>query len=466
MSANLPEHDPDWHGEKAKRERQRTIRAASERAFVLGMAATALLIVIGIIVAVRIQIVPIVPVRSDRPIVIAPPYDVQTLYFYGTSAVATAQEANRLLGLTQTAAHIAQVDTMGAAAETATAMPSPTLTPVPTLPAVVPTVSESSRLFEYVYNAGSFASNGLPSLAQVRALPVLPMAGYSFGGAQVGPEGHLYVTHTRDQDIAACDPNEAYWIIDTQSGQKIDQIADPSLISPKQIAFDSAGNAYVLATDCKWRVHAVFKFDTHRHWIDTFPIVGGDDLTITSDDRILVALSGFADNSIPQPHLIELRSDPTTGKLFQEATLKIGADPDGRYRSILIVNTNTQPRRPDFLYLVWTTYSAFDQLQSIGLAPNLTLENVRDSALQTGPIRDNLGAVQVDNLAMIGSGMVVGLTLDHHSAVQFQNPNGQVITFPIPGLNVASFAIDPTTQHWFIAGQPDAANAPGAKALG
>ncbi len=459
MSANLPtlpDNDPDWHGEKAKRERQRAIRAASERAFVLGMAATALLIVIGIIVAVRIQTVPFVPIRDGGPIVIAPPYDVQTLYFSGTSAVVTAQEANRLFGVTQTAAHIAQVDTMVAAAETATAMPSPTLT---TLPNPTPTLPASSRLFEYEY-----ASNA--GLTQVRPLPVMPMAGYSFGGARVGPEGHLYVTHTRTLDIAACDPNEAYWIIDTQSGQKIDQIADPSLISPKRIAFDSVGNAYVLATDCKWRVHALFKFDTHRHWIDTFPIVGGDDLTITSDDRVLVALSGFADNSVPQPHLIELRSDPTTGKLFQEATLKIGADPDGHYRSILIVNTNTQPRGPDFLYLVWTGSSAFDQLQGIGVAPNLTLENVRDSALQSGPIRDNSGAVQIDNLAMIGSGTLVGLTLDHRHAVLFLNPNGQVLAFPIPGLNVASFAIDPTTQHWFIAGQPDAANAPGAKAPG
>jgi hypothetical protein len=311
---------------------------------------------------------------------------------------------------------------------------------------VLPTIG--TQLAEYSL---AVTSGGLPGLTQKRKLSVTPLAGYGFVGTRFGPDGHLYVAHTRGLDTAVCDPNEAYWIVDTQSGQKIDQISDPALTSPKRIAFDSQSNVYILATDCKQRVHAVFKFDARHHWVDTFPIIGGDDLAVTSDDRVVVAISGFADNSVSQPHLIELQSD-SNGRLYQYATLKIGADPGGHYRSITIFRALN---RSDFVYMVWASNADFDRLQSIGMNSSVTWENLDDTALQGGPIYDNQHALQIDNLATTDGSTLVGLALDRQHAVTFQNPSGQVVSFPIPGLIAMSFAIDPTTQHWFIAGQPN-----------
>ena len=465
----LPMNEPDWHGEKAKRERQQAMRAASERAFVLGMMVTALLIGIGIFVAIKILAAPRPdsrPTLTDQPgsfigIRVLPTFDT-------IDVTATAEAAFRLWNVTGTAVQVARVDTMVAAAETATARP--TVTPTPFLsatpdpsPTLLPTIANAlpsiaTQITEFSLMPASAVSNGVPSLKPIRVLPVIPLVGYGFAGTRYGTDGNLYVAHTRGLDIAVCDPNEAYWIIDTTTGQKIDQIADPSMVSPKSIAFDSDANAYILATDCKQRVHAVFKFDGHHKWVDTFPIVGGDDLAVTSDKRIVVALSGFADNSVAQPHLIELRSDPGTGRLYQYATLKIGADPDGHFSSLTIIRVYNLPNWYDFVYMVWTSPSDFDHLQSIGMNSTVAWENLTDSALQSGPIYENNHALQVDNLATPDGATIYGLALDGRRAVQFQSQTGQqTVLFPIPGLNATAFAIDTTSKHWFVAGQPIAA---------
>lgn len=438
---------PDWHGDKAKRERQRTIRVVSERAFVLGMAATTVLILLGIIVATRIQSG--IPVNITVAAINPSPLNLEINPSQAT------QEAERILNMTQTSVHNELVDTMVAAAETATAFPSPTSTLGPTHLPPTPTPLGPTQLVEYRLKPSGTESDGLPRLTEIRVLPVKPISGYVFGGARVGPDGYLYVAHSRDLDITACNANEAYWIIDTQNGQKVDQIADASLVSPKRIAFDSAHNAYVLAVDCKQRAHAIFKFDAQRNWVDTFPIIGGDDLAITGDDRILVAISGFADNSVPQPHLIELQSDLKTGKLFQVMPLNIGDIADGHYRSILILSTGTQPEVNDLLYLIWAGSASFDQIQSIELKPATAIDTLSDSALQTDPIYDVVGRVQIDNLALADGNTIVGLSLDQRHIAQFQSRAGQVLSFPIPGMVATSFAIDPVTQYWFMTGQPE-----------
>jgi hypothetical protein len=254
--------------------------------------------------------------------------------------------------------------------------------------------------------------------------------------------------------VIACDTNEAYWLIDPKTAQLVRRIDYSAMVSPNRIAFDSQANVYILGVDCKQRVHAVFKFDRSGHWIDTFPIVGGNDLAITVNDRILVALSGFVNDSVPQAHLIELSSNPQTGKLAQVATLQIGTAIGGHFRSLLIFMSSD-----DYLFMVWAGVDAPDHLESFGAVAEVPLAGLNAGFLQDGPIHDTAGNLQVDNLDHVGVS-IVGLSLDRRNAVLFTNPQGGALTFPIPGLRATSFAIDPSSTHWFVVGQPDNPNTP------
>ncbi len=485
-----PEREPDWHGQKAKHKRETSVRKTIARSLIAGILMSILLVVVSVFALTELQNLPqasddtaMLPSRLS-PLTAAPMTLTATAQTLIKLRSTWAAQATSVAQVTQTAYYIAaswgltaispghdhavQTDfaasqtqaisdqeTSEVIAKTETLIPTPTFTSIPAIAMTPYSLPMSTRLLEYVFKSFDAASNTIgPNLTLVKTLPITPTIGYSFSNIRFGPDGNLYVAHTRSQAMGACDPNEGYWIVNPGSEQLTNRVSFQSMIDPQRIAFDREHNIYIVAVDCKQHVHAVFKFDTHDQWIDTFPIVGADDIAVSNDNRILVALDGYSENNLVHPRLLELRSDPVTGHLKQMALLKIGNSAAGHFRSLLIFEQSPHQPMENYWYLVWAGEQSTDALQSTDWLPMMALEQMTSSGLLQGPIQDVHGRLQVDNLDHYGASLF-GLSLDRRHAIFFQDVNGTAVQFTIPGIIANSFGIDPISGIWVIAGQPD-----------
>ncbi len=393
------DNQPDWHGEKGKRKREQTIRSASIRAFVISSSVGFLIFVISAWIVLQH--------RFDA----TPPKGLPaTQYFNDINADLTAIAAD-------------------AARSTMTAQPI-----------------QSDRIF-----AGDFVTQpGTPTLPAPQA-QIGPLAGYHFTGMQFGPDGNLYAAHTRGLGITDCAADEAYWVIDSHSMQTVRKITYASLVSPKRIAFDSQDNAYIIAADCQRRAEALFKFSASGEWIDIFPLPDGeraDDIAISSDNQILLAISYTQAESSPQPHLLEIHTNSGNGRFTTADAAQIGNEVGGRYLSLKMVPLPTS--HADYLYMAWLNSDRGEELQSLILNAQSDFAAMNPANLQISTLVAP-GDFLIDNLANAGQ-TVYGLREDRRFGVVCYDPVANNVLTSIPISDSGSFAIDPHTHQWFLAG--------------
>jgi hypothetical protein len=416
----------DWHGENAKAKRESAVRRATIRAFLIG-AILAVIGIGGVVVYIQSRPVP----TTVTLIVIATPAPTAT----SDPRTATAQEASA-----RTA--IAVALTSGA--------PTHTPTLAPTIAGDQPPSDLPDQLAAYRYDR---RGSGAPRLTFQTWLPISARVGYHLSGARFDQRGRLYVAHARSAQLSSCNApanaDDAYWIIDLgqdpANAKIVGQLRSPMMVSPKRIAFDGQNNAYILAADCKQQTYAVFKFDARGQWVDTFPIIGGTDLAVTVDNRLLVAITGYADSTIPQAHLLELVSDPASGALKQIAQFDSGS-PAGFYRALL-----ADPTQAGTLSVLWVEPKVPERLSQLTFTPAQTTIMPGGTMSATIETSQGIAVPSLDNLTS-QNGQVFGLGLTRR--VIFQLAAGQITPIPFGKLYARTFAIGP--DYWLLVGPPDA----------
>ena len=417
----------DWHGDNAKRKRDNAVRRATVRAFVIG----AMLAVIGVGALAVFGLSQAVPPQLITQIVSATPLPTAT----SDPLTATAAEA--------------AARTLIAVALTGGA---PTRTP--TTAATVPAGGASTNPDQVAQFRAAPDSSGQKQLTFVQWLPIQAEPGYQFRGAQFDPHGLLYIAHSRGEGdgIAQCnmpaDADDAYWIIDVSANPpyRVGELRDPMLVSPKRIAFDSKGNAYVLAADCKQQSYAVFSFNAQGRWVDTFPIIGGIDLAVSADDRLFVAVTGYASATVPQAHLLELRRDQGSGALQQVAQFNSG-NPAGFYRALLAGTPSDAT-----LWGAWVEPNVPERLARLGVSTADDSGGTPGSAdLQSLDTSQGIPIPAVDNLAR-DQQRLFGLSLSRRAIGALSDTPIQVI--PFSGLYARTLAVQGNS--FYMAGPPDA----------
>ena len=414
----------DWHGEIAKEKRDTAARRATFRAFIIG-AIVALILIGGLVDYILSQPSPALVIV----ILSATPASSAT----GDPRTATAQE---IIARTE----IAIALTSGA----------PTLIPtiVPTTAGAKMPSSLPDQLAEYAYNAKLPADQ---RLTFYRWLPIAAKPGYRLLGAQWNNSKRLlYIAHARTETLSSCNSpanaDDAYWMVDVAHypASVVGQLRYPMMVSPKRIAFDAQDNAYILAADCKQQTYAIFKFNTRGQWVDTFPLIGGTDLTVTADNRLLVAVSGYADTSIPQAHLLELHSNPDGG-LQQVADFNSG-NPSGFFRALLASTS---------LYTVWDEPKVPERLSQRPLPAAVVTDIPSRSTQSAIAFEDPSTGVVVPSLDNLVSenGQLFGLSLTRRAIMQLPLAADPFLVFPINRMYARTFAIAP--DFWLLAGPPD-----------
>ncbi len=392
--------DLDWHGAKAKRKRSLSTRRTGFITFGFGFLMALTMMLCGVVV-----------------------YFVNRV---GTYAAAKPPQLIEIITAT--------------APPTAIPTALPSVTALPTaLPVNTRTVAKS-RIIEY---SGAYATSVQLNLTFFHELAALPKPGYSFRSLRIGHDQQLYVAHTRSLGPAPCDKDEAYWIIGADGTQSA-SIADPSMVSPTQIAFDSFENRYVLARDCKQGVPALFWFNAENQLMSIFPLAAvGDDVAITPDNRIFVTLSGFAagDENGKQNHLLELRADQKTN-IISEVERYGYTDAIRRYRSLTVTPLLE-------MFILQTQPDEWDSLLTFSL-------NDPSQPQQKGTLF-MLEPGSVTNL-LFYEGALFGLDIANGTLIQFADKNGNNRSSPIPHVRPQSFTVNPANGHWFVAGDDVPAN--------
>jgi len=439
------DHEPDWYGHKQKRKRDGRVRRWIGAPFAFGILILAIMLVRGVVLvwnASQPALLSTAYAPSPMPSVLPAAVLTQTFAAVATEVHNIAFQQTAIAGFNATATAHASITAVSA-------------TPMPLV--IDGQLVQPATAIDHVYEYTD--ANNAKGMDLLRILEVNSLPGYLLRGLQFGSDGLLYAAHTRNKGIGACDANEAYWVIDTKTSQH-ESIAYSAMVSARQIGFDTTGNMYILASDCEKQADAVFMFDSARHFVDSFTVIGADDLVVLNGDP-LVFISGYANNYDAQPHILQLHGDSTTGKLTQVRQWFITNG--GRFRSVALMEDRQ-------IAGIWAMPDHADQLIRMIPGPPATPTPMSfNNTSLAGPLSifpaqptqwpgtfiqtASGGSIAVTNLALSNYNTLVGLRLDLRALVWFNTYDGRVVETPLIGLTPHAFVIEPTTNHWFFSGQ-------------